>query len=122
MLQAFHVLHVFGRGVVRELHRRLVIVSQQRPQTLQPASNDLEHGRRGIRRQLLRQRGDAQTGLTPDLAAIGVQLIGQQTQQGGLARTVAANQANPFAGVQLKAGAIQQLFSAEGDGEMVNAE
>jgi hypothetical protein len=36
-----------------------------------------------------------------------VRIFDQQTQQRSLARVVAADQINPLAGVQLKAGAIQ---------------
>ncbi len=121
VLQAFHVPHLFGRGVMRKLRRRLVILGQQIPQSIQPTGDDLEGSSGGIHWQFLRQRGHTQTGLAPSFAAVGLNLAGQQAKQGGFTGAVATDQADPLAGVDLEAGAIQQFFGTEGDGEVVDA-
>jgi hypothetical protein len=110
-----------GRGGMGKLVGGFVVFGQQRAQPFQATGDDLKHGGGSIRRQFLRQRGDAQPGLPPDVAAIGVHFASQQAQQRGFAGAVAANQADPFARIELETGAVQQLFSAEGDREMINA-
>jgi hypothetical protein len=51
--------------------------------------------------------------LPPSFAAIGLNLAGQQAQQSGFTGAVATDQADTLAGIDLEAGAVQQLFGAE---------
>ena len=55
------------------------------------------------------------SGGNDDLAAVRLQLAGQQTEQGGLSRAVFAQQTHPFTGVDLEGDAVQYvLFQIEG--------
>jgi hypothetical protein len=60
--------------------------------------------------------------MTPDLAAIGSKFTGGDLEQGGLAGAVTADQAYPFASVDLETSIVEQPVETESDGNVFEGE
>jgi hypothetical protein len=103
-----------------ELVGGFVIFGQQRPQPFQPTGDDLEHGGGGIRRQFLRQRGDAQPWAAARFRRLSGSAISPVSSRSSVVLPVPLRpiRQTRLAGIELEAGAVQQLFSAEGDREV----
>jgi len=73
-------------------------------------------------RHVLRQLRHAQALRAHDLARIGLLFPGNELQQGGLARAVAAEQAQPLAGLEREVGLVQQHGAAQVQADVLEAE
>jgi hypothetical protein len=70
------------------------------------------------RRSLLGDVGDGPARRDLEVAGFGVEQSAQRREQRGLAGSVRADQADPPAGVELQAGAVDQTFGAAGEDEL----
>ena len=66
------------------------------------------HGSLHVGRNLLDHSGNPQAGLLDDLAGLQIHFVCKHLQQGALAATVSAHQANPVSGLDIKAHVVQQ--------------
>ena len=73
-------------------------------------------------RRFLRDPADALVARQRDRAAIGIQLAGDQAQQGGLTAAVAADQADPLALVDGHGGAVEQRPPGDAIDEIIDVE
>ena len=69
-------------------------------------------------RQFLGQLADFQPRREPQLALVRRLLAGDQPEQAGLARPIAANQADPFATIKLEADLVEQRIETVGQGNI----
>ena len=79
----------------------------------EPGGDDVVHRARHVRRHLLRQPGEDRPRLAEDLARVGFQLARDDAHQGGLARAVAAEQADAFARIDLEVDRFEDRGAAE---------
>ena len=73
-------------------------------------------------RRFLRDMAEARAGGEPDLAAVGLDLADDGLEQGGLARPVPPDQAEPAAGVEHHVRALQQGTAADAQREVADGE
>ncbi len=92
----------------------MMILGKQLTDTSQTGRHHVIDGLVIGRRQLLRQLPHLQSRGKPDLAFVGCLLTGHQAKQAGFTRTVATNQADPLATIELKAHFIQQRIEPVG--------
>ena len=78
-------------------------------------------GDRSIRRQrhVLHQPRDPHAGLPQHEARIGLQIAAEDLQQRRLAGAVAADDGDPFTGIDLEGDLVEQRQVAEGEGDTV---
>jgi hypothetical protein len=88
----------------------------RRPRT---SGNRFENGMAGSETGLLRDKRQAQIGLAPDHAIIGVNLAGNHFQQAGFASAIAADQANAFGFVDDQGSAVEQRPMAKSEGNVI---
>ena len=100
----------------------IVIPGEQRTQLANPRGHDLENRLVGIRRHFLFEMSDPQRLAVPDLTLIGNQAAGDHAEQSCLAGTVAADQADALAGVDLELDASEQRHMAVSMGDIIEAQ
>ena len=116
-LQVFHCLHsLFVRTllglVVKPVDERL-LVGQTFPHNIRNIAFQ-------VPRQGLFQLADAEVATEVDFAVVGLDLSGENFQQSGFSRTIAADQTNPFTGFHRKLGIDQQWHIAKFNGNIVD--
>jgi hypothetical protein len=84
-----------------------------------PFGHDVEHRPVGRERHVLLEPRDSNRGLPPDGAAVRRQFAADDSQEGRLARTIAADDGHALAGVDLKRHLIQERYVAEREGDTV---
>src|SRR5690606_40333283 len=73
-------------------------------------------------RRLLSDMGDDPAGGDLEIALVGMELVAQQREQARLAAAVGAGEADPPAGMDLHAGAVDEDFGATGEAQVAEAD
>ena len=94
--------------------RRFVVVRIERHARRDDVVNRADH----VLRHVLRQQRDLRAGRDHDLAAVGLDLAAEHPHQRRLAGAVAAEQADPLAGVDLARDAVQERRPAKTDAKI----
>jgi hypothetical protein len=92
----------------------LVVFGQHARHLAKAGGDGFEHRVVGGELRFLRHVGDGEAGLAPDFAVVERSEAGQRLEQAGLAATVAADEANPLAGIDLHRGVVQQGYMPVG--------
>ena len=122
VLQPAEALEGRGRGVVRDVVRRVVIGGDHLAQRAEALGDDVEHRLRGRERHVLLEARDDHPGLAPDGAGIRRDGAGDDLEQRRLAGAVAADDRDPLPGVDLEGDAIEERQVTEGDGDGIQGE
>ncbi len=96
-----------------EQGERLVIAGEQRPLGAEPERDGFVDAVPRFEHRLLLEKRDARCGREPALAVVEHGRARQHPQQRRLAGTVAADQPDVLAGLELKVGAVEQRHVAE---------
>jgi len=127
MLQGIHAAE--QRIVVTlpfgQVMRDIVVFGEQGRGFTHAGDNRLKDGHRRIEGRLLRHVADPDAGLHPDFAVIQPALAGagrQSSEQRGFAGPVTADQGNPFTGIELEIGMVEQGNVAIGQAGIVELE
>ena len=92
-----------------------VVVDQELTRLTDPVGHGLEHRLPQLERRLLRDAGELEPGREPKLAVIGARAERDQLQQAGLARAVAAEEADMLARLDDEIRMIEQRDVAVGE-------
>jgi len=88
----------------------------------QTSSDHLDDSASNRLRHLLRKQGHARARRESDLAVIRLELAAQDSQQGRLASSVASQQADALAALDLTADAVQQRRTAKPNAQIVDGD
>ena len=122
VLQPAEALEGRGRGVVRDVVRRVVVGGDHVAQRAEALGHDVEHRLGGGERHVLLEARDDDAGLPPDGAGIRRDRAGDDLEQRRLAGAVAADDGDPLPGVDLEGDAIEERQVTEGDGDGIQGE
>ena len=103
-----------------DLQGKVVVFSEQFQMLPAAGGHDVIDRSRQVVGDILGQHGDPDLAALNDLACVRNDLAGQQLHQGRFARAVPAQQADPFAGLDLERDAVQQPWSAEAYGNIID--
>ena len=109
---------VVGAEVVTDL----VIARQQAAQFAESGGHHVVRGAVDVARNFLFEPRHRDSRLPHHLALVGKQRAVEQLHERALSRTVAPQQADAFAALDRKAGVIEHRRSAEGDGDVLDAQ
>ncbi|MNS33755.1 hypothetical protein D3C72_658730 [compost metagenome] len=120
-----YAMQLGQRGLVVmgvELGQRRLVAGQQVVRGAHAQAHRVEHGQAGRELWLLRHICSGHAALAGDQAIVRGGHAGHDPQQRRLARAIAADQANAFAGFQRKIGVVEQCHVPEGELGIGNGE
>ena len=100
-------------GIVRERFK----LRDQAQHMRRAVADVLGHGLRGIEHEILRQIADDEIALPRHLAGVGLLETGENAEEGGLARAIAADEAEAFAFLDAERGGVEHGAVAIADGD-----
>ena len=109
------VLRLDGALQRVEVAVAVAVLVDQRDHVGDAGARGLEDVAPGIQHRFLRHISDAQALLQLQDAVVGLFQAGQDFEERGLARAVAPDQADAFAGLQREIGVVEQRNVAEGE-------
>ena len=109
--------HVIATGV-----QQLLVTAQRTPSFAQALGNDVVDAAGGALGHLLRQLRHAQARLADQFPFVGLLFAGNDSQQGGLALAIAAQQTDAFARIDGQLHRVQQRGHANMQGESLELE
>ena len=99
-----------------------MIFGKQRAQLAETAGDDFKNRLFRVRRHFLLQMRDPERIHAPDIAIVRRCRAGNYAKQSRLARAVAADEANPLAGIDLKVDMGQQRLIAVGQRNIIQSD
>ncbi len=122
VLQCIKAGHGLGAGLLGHREHRRMVFDQQ----LRSLTEAIGHGAEDIALEievgLLRHVRGHHARLAPDRAIIQHRLPRQRSQQAGLARTVAPDQGDALAGLELETHVVEQIDVPEGETGVINGQ
>ncbi|MNE03228.1 hypothetical protein D3C80_957230 [compost metagenome] len=109
-------------GIGDDVLAQVVILGEQRTDTVQAFGHHVEHCPLVGHRQFLRQFADLEPGCAPNGAVIGLLVALDELHHAGLASAVAADDAHPLTTGDLPGHLVQQRHSAESKGHIAEFE
>ena len=111
-----HSRENLGDGMVAPPGRIVFVVGPPRPGGLRPSGgDDLPHQADQLLRHILLEIGDDRAGGEDHLAGVGGEIATQQTHERRLAGAVAAEEADPLAGLNMTLDAVEERGAAEAE-------
>ena len=101
---------------------QVVKVGKQRAQLAETTGDDFENRLLRVRRHFLLQMSDPERFHAPDFAIVRRRRAGNYAEQSSLSRAVAADEANPLAGIDLKVDMGQQRLIAVGQRNIIQSD